>query len=285
MWPAVISRSLFLFYLCYRAKSHNSLTNLGILAAFVTGVAHCIHPWSVYIVLLSAFYLSATKFTKYKAEVKKTLTVSSSQQNNIRDGSEGPRNHIQVLSNSIVASLMILLHYFTGKHYDILAVGVIAQYAAVTGDTWSSELGILSKSPPILITTMRPCPKGTNGGVSPLGLLVALLAGLYIGSIAVMIIPIFEGIWYKLTFVLFMGFCGLFGSVFDSIIGALFQKSVVNKQGKIVESEGGFKLRQDNKEGIKIYSGSVDLLSNNQVNLATALVTSILGMIGWQYLF
>lgn len=42
-----------------------------------------------------------------KHDVKARLTLSSSG----ASGGEGPRTHIQVLANSIVASVLILLHY------------------------------------------------------------------------------------------------------------------------------------------------------------------------------
>ena len=52
--------------LVYRAYSHKSLTPLGIGAAFATAVIHAIHPWSMPLFLLVAFYLSGTKVTKVR---------------------------------------------------------------------------------------------------------------------------------------------------------------------------------------------------------------------------
>jgi len=55
------------------------------------------------------------------------------------------------------------------------------QLACCLGDTLASELGILSKSPPLLITTFKRVPPGTNGAMSVLGTTVSILGGGFIG--------------------------------------------------------------------------------------------------------
>ena|SRR5258706_1609952 len=55
------------------------------------------------------------------------------------------------------------------------------QLACCMGDTLASELGILSKSPPLLITTFKRVPPGTNGAMSVLGTAVSILGGGFIG--------------------------------------------------------------------------------------------------------
>ncbi|ANB15895.1 hypothetical protein AWJ20_3539 [Sugiyamaella lignohabitans] len=291
-----------------RAYRRKSLTTAGIVIAVITGIIHSATDSSVNLALLIGFFITGTVFTKVKADVKRSLTVHIDDK-----GSEfhETRNHIQVLANSVVASILIIIQLAIDRqeyprYWQVTQVGIVAQYAAVTADTWSSELGILSKTTPRLITTLKPCPKGTNGGVSELGLRVALFGGFFVGGIASFFSPVSliphngspgMGIpslgiteWTVLDraqFIFFTGVVGLFGSLLDSLLGALFQKSLVNREGKIIEVEGGYRFKEAslNKVGdVKAFSG-LDILSNNQVNFAMAISTTILTMIAWWTLF
>jgi uncharacterized membrane protein len=92
--------------LVYRAHTRNSLTPLGITAAVFTAIAHAIHPWSVFFYLLIVFFLAGTSVTKVKHDVKAKLTASATGSS----GGEGPRTHVQVLANSLAASILIVAH-------------------------------------------------------------------------------------------------------------------------------------------------------------------------------
>lgn len=280
----------FVILLALKAQKSKSLTPLGIAASIITGLIHTSHPWFVYFLLLAGFYLSSSKFTKLKSDIKSKLTVQvGSEKHEINRHTQ--RTHIQVFANSIVASILILIHSRFLEN-DIFVVGIISHYAAVTADTWSSELGILSKSNPFLITTFKRCPKGTNGGVSPLGLGVAILAGVYISVLfevalklqGISINALNGGAYSYLKFTIFFGFIGLFGSLLDSLLGAIFQKSVVNEKGLILEASGGGIVDEGKNDNDKIVSGQLNLLSNNQVNLLMAFLTSLAGMGLWNFL-
>jgi uncharacterized membrane protein len=75
----------------------------------------------------------------------------------------------QVLANSGIATVVaIIIASITGgedrcldtgssKLITGLVGGIVGHYACSNGDTWSSELGILSTSQPHLITTFKVC--------------------------------------------------------------------------------------------------------------------------------
>ncbi|KAF1982970.1 hypothetical protein K402DRAFT_397108 [Aulographum hederae CBS 113979] len=265
--------------LVYRAYSRKSLTPLGIVVAAATAVTHAIHPWSVFFALLCVFFLAGTAVTKVKHNVKAQLTHSSSGS----PGGEGARNHVQVFANSGTASILILLHTWALYHNptgqtdeqcwtrgaspraaDVLVAGIVANYAAVAADTFSSELGILSKSSPrYILTPWRNVPPGTNGGVTGAGLLAGLLGSFIISLTATALMPFCSStpsmlekwtsgagyedprwdISQKIYFMASMTLLGMCGSILDSVMGALLQASVVDvRTGKVIEGDGGRKV-------------------------------------------
>jgi uncharacterized membrane protein len=165
-----------------------------------------------------------------------------------------------VLANSAVASILSLLHAYQLRQHeqgpepecyswpgDLLLVGIIANYASVAADTFSSELGILSKSQPRLITSLnlRKVPPGTNGGVTTTGIAAGLLGSLVIVAASMALIPFCaptEGWNLKARnrFAFAMAIWGALGSILDSLLGGWLQQSVVDtRSGRIVEGEGG----------------------------------------------
>lgn len=79
---------------------------------------------------------------------------------------------------------------------------------------WASEIGILNESWPILITTFKRVPPGTNGGVSQLGLLASFGGGATIGLSAAITLALEQpchGFAYEILFV--GAAAGLIGSL------------------------------------------------------------------------
>ncbi|ORY65290.1 integral membrane protein DUF92-domain-containing protein [Pseudomassariella vexata] len=278
--------------LVWRSYSHNSLTPLGILVATLTAVAHAIHPWNLPFVLLCVFFLAGTRVTKIKKDVKASLTLHSQGSS----GGEGPRTHVQVLANSLMASVFTLLHAyqlsqrrkavlsgqmpegsfcFKWGSGDLLVIGIIANYAAVCADTFSSELGILSRSTPRLITSfnLRKVPPGTNGGVTVWGLVAGALGSLIIVTASLLFLPLctdetdgklFGGpAWspsQKGMLAWGLVIWGALGSLLDSFLGGWLQRSVVDSRtGKIVEGEGGVRVLVSTDDNPQRFKKSTDV--------------------------
>lgn len=98
---------------------------------------------------------------------------------------EGKRNWLQVLCNGGMATQLALLYLLDcgsceqpidfGAHYrsSWLGIGIMSAFACCNGDTWASEIGsVVGSTDPVLITNGKRVPRGTNGGVTVIGLAV-----------------------------------------------------------------------------------------------------------------
>lgn len=174
----------------------------------------------------------------------------------------------------------ILIHFEYDPLISSILLSFIGHYSCCNGDTWSSELGVLSHSDPYLITTMKRVPKGTNGGISFIGTISSILGGFSIGFsffICSMIkdsnLAISTNQWIV---ILIATLSGLIGSLIDSLMGATIQYSGWdNDISKVVSRPS---------KNVKHISG-LDILSNHSVNFLTSIIMSILTPIISFYLF
>mmetsp|Transcript_32289 Transcript_32289/g.68295 ORF Transcript_32289/g.68295 Transcript_32289/m.68295 type:complete len:192 (+) Transcript_32289:2-577(+) len=158
-----------------------------------------------------------------------------------------------------------------------LACALIAHHATSLADTLASELGILSKSQPILIISGKKVPPGTNGGVTLLGTGFSALGGFIIG-LGAATFDVIGGLNVQPSaYVTFGTICGILGSIVDSILGATLQVTYFDSEKKVVCSD--FVA----SSSVRI-SGS-DVLSNAQVNVASILITSLAGSVIGNHIF
>jgi uncharacterized protein (TIGR00297 family) len=127
----------------------------------------------------------------------------------------------QVLANGLVAGLFVVGHVFFPDSW-LPWTGFAAALAAANADTWATELGVLSKRQPVLISTGKTVAAGTSGAVSLAGTLAAAAGALIIGAAAWSMWPA-DSIPSAAWWILLIGVCGLLGSFFDSWLGARFQ--------------------------------------------------------------
>ena len=183
-----------------------ALTLDGAIAASVVGavVFACGGPRAA--MALVAFFVSSSALSRIGEDRK--------QRSPLAQAKGAQRDAWQVLANGGVAALALA----TGR--DRAFVGALGAAAA---DTWATELGLLARGQPRLITTLRPVPAGTSGGVTPTGLAAsaggALLVGLASGRTRAAVIA------------------GLSGSVVDSLLGATVQAAYMcEKCGAVIET-------------------------------------------------
>jgi uncharacterized protein (TIGR00297 family) len=263
-----------------------SLSPSGAVAAATIGLATLGCSLRLGATLL-AFFFASSKLTQFKEDLK----------DGIEEGAKrgGQRDWKQVLCNSGVPTLLAIgygalagcldlplgaLNTIEPWRADLLTLllgGFLGYYACCCGDTWASELGVLSTATPRLITTLKPVRRGTNGGVTVLGLSASVAGGLFIGAAFYLAAVVSPTLWvfdaqrqaalaqWRLIPLGLMA--GLFGSLVDSLLGATVQFTGFDvKKQKIVGRPGPD----------VVHISGLPFLSNNAVNLVSASVTSAL---------
>jgi uncharacterized protein (TIGR00297 family) len=125
----------------------------------------------------------------------------------------GRRRAAQVVANGGVAAAAALLALRDPAWLAAFA----GSLAAATADTWSTEIGSRSRAMPRLLTTGRPVPRGSSGGVTWLG-----TAGGVAGAIALAASGFGLGV-IPLGQVLAVSMGGVAGGLADSVLGATVQ--------------------------------------------------------------
>jgi uncharacterized protein (TIGR00297 family) len=228
-------------------------------------------PWAV---LLIGFFVSSSLLSRLARKRKLKYEEKFSK------GSS--RDAWQVIANGGVATIILTLTYihreiigcsdvcFSANGWAFLAFA--GSLAAANADTWATELGVLSKTSPRLITSGRKVQPGTSGGISLIGILAASAGGLLIAILAAF--PWF-GIphpleWYQVT--LWVTCAGLIGSLVDSLLGATLQMMYFCPSCK-KETE---KHPQHSCGSTTIKMRGLNGVDNDVVNLACTLSGAIL---------
>jgi uncharacterized protein (TIGR00297 family) len=212
--------------LAYRsgALSRGGVTGAVLLGTVILGFAGW--PWAI---ILVAFFVSSTVLSYYGRRRKAQL---------LGEVAKGHRRDLaQTLANAGIAGVLALWAGWTGPAnpvYAILALAYVGGLAAVTADTWATELGVLAAQPPRLVTTGRRVSPGTSGAVTPEGMLAALAGACFIGVVGALLGPgaplpswllwppalgvISAPMWIGVATI-----AGLGGALFDSVLGATIQ--------------------------------------------------------------
>ena len=200
------------------AKGANAAAMLGLI---VGGLGH----WTWLLVLLG-FLLGSHKATKWRFEDKKALGLSES--------SDGHRGWTNVVANGAIPGLICVYAYLS-EDWETVVWLFGAAVAVAASDTFASEIGCLDTRVR-MITTLKPCKQGENGGFSPNGQLAAA-----VGSAVVAVLTLLT--WWLTTPAasvangLQMGgmlaFIGWLGCQIDSYLGALLENRGYMSKGAV----------------------------------------------------
>ena len=210
---SIIITSVLVLGLVIAATKANILDKNGIIAAALLGlIVGGLGGW-YWLLTLLIFLLTSHKVTKYRFAEKKERGMSESD-----DGHRGWQN---VLANGGLAGLVSIISFLFGS--EDLGSGYVVFACAVSvaaADTFASEVGCLDDRVR-MITTMKKCEPGVNGGWSPSGQAAALIGSLII---ALFSIPYLYLIDFNIAngLVLITGI-GWLGCQIDSVLGATLE--------------------------------------------------------------
>ena len=157
--------------LAYKAKV---VRGSGLWSGFIIGfVVWMVAGWEYFLISLTFFVLAGAA-TKYKYEQKRKRGVAEAR--------KGARGYGNVLGNGLVAMVCAVLEGVFGGGYFL--AGFLGSMASATADTAGGEIGRLSKTPPVLITTFETVEPGAEGGITVLGETAELAIAGLIGLIA-----------------------------------------------------------------------------------------------------
>lgn len=196
----------------YRRQSLDKSGVLGAIACGTSIVGMGGWAWGLSLVY---FFVSSSLLSSFRAREKASAASDKFSKGSRRDLS-------QVVANGGLATVFALCFGFshTDRTRRRAKSGFLGALATATADTWATELGTLSTTPPRLITNGKPVAPGTSGGITPLGLTASTLGASSLGFIFWAV----EGFRKSLTHAPFLAlFSGMAGSCFDSVLGATLQ--------------------------------------------------------------
>jgi len=171
--------------------------------------------------LLISFFVSSSLLSHYRRADKVAVSDKFAK---------GHRRDLgQTLANGGLGALLAV-GYFLSPNVVLLAAYVGAM-ATVNSDTWATEIGVLSRQSPRLVTSWRVVPPGTSGGITRDGSLAALGGGLFIGLFVFLLVAgerlaLGQSVALAVLWLLIpiAGISGLIGAFFDSLLGATVQR-------------------------------------------------------------
>ena len=145
-----------------------------------------------------------------------------------RGGRRGPEN---VWGSAATGAILALLIGAGVTPKPLLLVGFAASFAAKLADTFGSEIGKRWGGRPVLITTLRPVPSGTDGAISLEGTVASAVGSglMTLVMLALQLVPS----WPVAGLVMVVGLVATLG---ESLLGALVQDRVAWLSNELVNA-------------------------------------------------
>ena len=203
---------VIVFLAAYLAKM---ITMSGLFGVLVMGFLVAGYGNLDYLMPMGVFFVFSSILSKIIPENSTTISKGSK------------RDIIQVYANGSIALLLCIISVFT-VNSSMVYLLFLSSVAAATADTWSTELGKLSKKNPVSILNLQDMAPGLSGGVTRVGTIGSLLGATMIGLIG---------------HTLGISDCGAYGiigagftaGIIDSVLGASVQAKYRTRDGQIVE--------------------------------------------------
>lgn len=147
--------------------------------------------------------------------------------------------------------------------------------AAAGADTWATEIGAFSPTPPRNILTGKLVPHGRSGGITALGTLGGIAGAAVIAGLAGLVAPRTS---FGAAGTLIAAAAGILGMVTDSAVGATLQEIYSCPVCEAVSERPGAC-----HEPLRLQRG-IRGLNNDAVNFVCTGAGAALSLLGWRIL-
>ena len=179
----------------------------GLFSGAIVGIILIVFADVRWFLVMLAFLILGSAATRYRYDLKASEGIAQSH--------GGVRGYVNVFANGLVAVAAAVLSGLSGGNPLALAL-FLGSVATAAADTVGGEIG-MTAGDPVLITTLRRVPRGTNGGVTLLGEAASLA-----GAAAIALTGFLLGLGTVPVFTA-AALAGFAGANVDSFVGALLE--------------------------------------------------------------
>lgn len=254
-----------------------SLSRGGAAGAFLVGTLVFGLGGLAWALLMILFFVSASLASRWHEDIKARPSFMFAR------GSR--RDLVQVLANGGVPALLAVGNATWPEAG--LFVAYAGAVAAVTADTFATEIGLLSQEDPRLITTGEIVPRGSSGGVTVIGTLAAVGGAALVGLAAALLYALQDlfvyGIWdlrladwSALRILPLVAAAGLASAALDSLLGATVQVVYFSEQRQR-ETERPRDAKGQPNEKVR----GLAWVNNDLVNFAASACGTLVAWLLW----